>query len=171
MRNLDNKCETWTTNVKQGWKEEETGEGSRCSKQASSSHPSCKGGHFSIYQLFSPRHTSHLYFFYQCRLRLLKEERIKDYLLMEEEFISNQVENCNATMFQCCCLWTPVCCQPMNLYFDQLSIATFCHSRSCQWTENFAQERMKPQEEKNEEERTKVTFYYLVLAFPPIRIS
>merc|ERR1719464_2581852 len=43
----------------------------------------------------------------KCRLRLLKEERIKDYLLMEEEFISNQ-------------------------------------------------ERMKPQEEKNEEERTKV---------------
>ena len=52
----------------------------------------------------------------------------------------------------------------MNLYFDQLSIATFCHSRSCQWTENFVQERMKPQEEKNEEERTKVSGYHLVLA-------
>jgi len=26
----------------------------------------------------------------RCRLRLLKLERIKDYLLMEEEFISNQ---------------------------------------------------------------------------------
>jgi len=43
----------------------------------------------------------------KCRLRLLKQERIKDYLLMEEEFIRNQ-------------------------------------------------ERLKPQEEKNEEERTKV---------------
>jgi 26S proteasome regulatory subunit T2 len=44
----------------------------------------------------------------KCRLRLLKQERIKDYLLMEEEFIRNQ-------------------------------------------------ERLKPQEEKNEEERTKVS--------------
>merc|ERR1719245_2914370 len=43
----------------------------------------------------------------KCRLRLLKQERIKDYLLMEEEFIRNQ-------------------------------------------------ERLKPQEEKNEEERSKV---------------
>eukprot|EP01137_Pigoraptor_chileana_P006167 Opistho-2@3075 len=43
----------------------------------------------------------------RCRLRLLKQERIKDYLLMEEEFIRNQ-------------------------------------------------ERLKPQEEKNEEERVKV---------------
>ncbi|CAK8694995.1 26S proteasome regulatory subunit 4 [Clavelina lepadiformis] len=43
----------------------------------------------------------------RCRLRLLKQERIKDYLLMEEEFIRNQ-------------------------------------------------ERLKPQEEKQEEERTKV---------------
>merc|ERR1711988_294618 len=43
----------------------------------------------------------------KCRLRLLKQERIKDYLLMEEEFIKNQ-------------------------------------------------ERLKPQEEKNEEERSKV---------------
>merc|ERR1712117_620334 len=43
----------------------------------------------------------------KCRLRLLKQERIKDYLLMEEEFIKNQ-------------------------------------------------ERLKPQEEKHEEERTKV---------------
>ncbi len=42
------------------------------------------------------------------RLRLLKQERIKDYLLMEEEFIRNQ-------------------------------------------------ERLKPQEEKNEEERSKVS--------------
>jgi 26S proteasome regulatory subunit T2 len=43
----------------------------------------------------------------RCRLKLLKLERIKDYLLMEEEFIENQ-------------------------------------------------ERLKPQEEKNEEERNKV---------------
>merc|ERR1711983_287765 len=43
----------------------------------------------------------------KCRLKLLKQERIKDYLLMEEEFIRNQ-------------------------------------------------ERLKPQEEKNEEERSKV---------------
>merc|ERR1719428_803397 len=43
----------------------------------------------------------------KCRLRLLKQERIKDYLLMEEEFIRNQ-------------------------------------------------ERLKPQEEKNEEERSQV---------------
>ena len=43
----------------------------------------------------------------KCRLRLLKQERIKDYLLMEEEIIRNQ-------------------------------------------------ERLKPQEEKNEEERSKV---------------
>jgi 26S proteasome regulatory subunit T2 len=46
----------------------------------------------------------------KCRLRLLKQERIKDYLLMEEEFIRNQ-------------------------------------------------ERLKPQEEKNEEERTKVSTF------------
>lgn len=26
----------------------------------------------------------------KCRLRLLKQERVKDYLLMEEEFIKNQ---------------------------------------------------------------------------------
>merc|ERR1739838_1274795 len=45
--------------------------------------------------------------FTKCRPRLLKQERIKDYLLMEEEFICNQ-------------------------------------------------ERLKPQEEKQEEERTKV---------------
>ena len=43
----------------------------------------------------------------KCKLRLLKQERIKDYLLMEEEFIRNQ-------------------------------------------------ERLKPQDEKNEEERSKV---------------
>lgn len=43
----------------------------------------------------------------KCRLRLLKMERIKDYLLMEEEYIKNQ-------------------------------------------------ERMKPQDDKNEEERSKV---------------
>ena len=44
----------------------------------------------------------------KCRLKLLKQERIKDYLLMEEEFIRNQ-------------------------------------------------ERLKPQEERNEEERSKVS--------------
>lgn len=43
----------------------------------------------------------------RCRLRLLKMDRIKDYLIMEEEFIENQ-------------------------------------------------ERLKPREERNEEERTKV---------------
>ena len=47
----------------------------------------------------------------KCKLRLLKQERIKDYLLMEEEFIRNQ-------------------------------------------------ERLKPQEEKNEEERSKVCFQH-----------
>jgi hypothetical protein len=44
----------------------------------------------------------------KCKLRLLKLERVKDYLLMEEEFVSNQ-------------------------------------------------ERLKPQEQKNEEDRSKVT--------------
>jgi len=49
----------------------------------------------------------------KCRLRLLKMERIKDYLLMEEEYIKNQ-------------------------------------------------ERMKPQDEKNEEERSQGSlFFYL----------
>lgn len=43
----------------------------------------------------------------KCKLRLLKLERVKDWLIMEEEFVSNQ-------------------------------------------------ERLKPQEERNEEERTKV---------------
>jgi 26S proteasome regulatory subunit T2 len=43
----------------------------------------------------------------KCKLRLLKLERVKDWLLMEEEFVSNQ-------------------------------------------------ERLKPQEERNEEDRTKV---------------
>ena len=43
----------------------------------------------------------------KCKLRLLKLERVKDWLLMEEEFVQNQ-------------------------------------------------ERLKPQEEKNEEERTRV---------------
>ena len=52
---------------------------------------------------------------FQCRLRLLKQERIKDYLLMEEEFIRNQ-------------------------------------------------ERLKPQEEKNEEERSKVLYICLILS-------
>lgn len=50
----------------------------------------------------------------RCRLKLLKLERIKDYLLMEEEFIRNQ-------------------------------------------------ERLKPQEEKIEEERSKVPTYYTSL--------
>ena len=44
----------------------------------------------------------------KCKLRLLKLERIKDWLLMEEEFVSNQ-------------------------------------------------ERLKPQDERNEEERTKAS--------------
>ena len=48
----------------------------------------------------------------KCRLRLLKMERIKDYLLMEEEYIKNQ-------------------------------------------------ERMKPQDEKNEEERSQGSPFYL----------
>ena len=54
----------------------------------------------------------------KCRLRLLKMERIKDYLLMEEEYIKNQ-------------------------------------------------ERMKPQDEKNEEERSQgsLFFYLFVLKF------
>lgn len=47
----------------------------------------------------------------RCRLKLLKLERIKDYLLMEEEFIRNQ-------------------------------------------------ERLKPQEEKIEEERSKVNLFF-----------
>ena len=46
----------------------------------------------------------------KCKLRLLKLERIKDWLLMEEEFVSNQ-------------------------------------------------ERLKPQEERNEEDRTKASMY------------
>ena len=29
----------------------------------------------------------------KCKLRLLKLERLKDYLLMEEEFVANQVRN------------------------------------------------------------------------------
>ena len=49
-------------------------------------------------------------------LRLLKQERIKDYLLMEEEFIRNQ-------------------------------------------------ERLKPQDEKNEEERSKVINLFVLLIF------
>ena len=52
----------------------------------------------------------------KCRLRLLKMERIKDYLLMEEEYIKNQ-------------------------------------------------ERMKPQDEKNEEERSQgsILFLFIIL--------
>lgn len=46
----------------------------------------------------------------KCKLRLLKLERVKDWLLIEEEFVQNQ-------------------------------------------------ERLKPQEEKNEEERTRVCLY------------
>ena len=30
----------------------------------------------------------------KCKLRLLKLERLKDYLLMEEEFVANQVLHC-----------------------------------------------------------------------------
>ena len=48
----------------------------------------------------------------KCRLRLLKMERIKDYLLMEEEYIKNQ-------------------------------------------------ERMKPQDEKNEEERSQGSLFFI----------
>ena len=48
----------------------------------------------------------------KCKLRLLKLERIKDWLLMEEEFVSNQ-------------------------------------------------ERLKPQEERNEEDRSKASSSYL----------
>ena len=61
----------------------------------------------------------------KCRLRLLKMERIKDYLLMEEEFIRYMLLLLiNAT----------------QKYVSQLR----------------NQERLKPQEEKNEEERSKV---------------
>ena len=52
----------------------------------------------------------------KCRLRLLKMERIKDYLLMEEEYIKNQ-------------------------------------------------ERMKPQDEKNEEERSQGQILFLFIIF------
>ena len=52
----------------------------------------------------------------KCRLRLLKMERIKDYLLMEEEYIKNQ-------------------------------------------------ERMKPQDEKNEEERSQGSLFFLSICF------
>ena len=52
----------------------------------------------------------------KCRLRLLKMERIKDYLLMEEEYIKNQ-------------------------------------------------ERMKPQDEKNEEERSQGSILFLFIIF------
>ncbi len=50
----------------------------------------------------------------KCKLRLLKLERIKDWLLMEEEFLTNQ-------------------------------------------------ERLRPQEERNQEDRTKVPFVLLIL--------
>ena len=52
----------------------------------------------------------------KCRLRLLKMERIKDYLLMEEEYIKNQ-------------------------------------------------ERMKPQDEKNEEERSQGSLFYFAFIY------
>ena len=61
----------------------------------------------------------------KCRLRLLKMERIKDYLLMEEEFIR---------------------------YILLLLI-----NANLKYVSQFRnQERLKPQEEKNEEERSKV---------------
>lgn len=58
----------------------------------------------------------------RCRLRLLKLERIKDYLLMEEEFLKNM-------------------------------------------------ERLKPQDEKHEEERSKVSQFCTVIQTPFSRIS
>ena len=61
----------------------------------------------------------------KCKLRLLKMERIKDYLLMEEEFIR---------------------------YILLLLI-----NANLKYVSQFRnQERLKPQEEKNEEERSKV---------------
>ena len=61
----------------------------------------------------------------KCRLRLLKMERIKDYLLMEEEFI-----------------------RYMLLFLINANRKYVSQFRN--------QERLKPQEEKNEEERSKV---------------
>lgn len=61
----------------------------------------------------------------KCRLRLLKMERIKDYLLMEEEFIRYMLL--------------------LLINATQKYVSQFRN-----------QERLKPQEEKNEEERSKV---------------
>ena len=58
----------------------------------------------------------------KCKLRLLKLERIKDWLLMEEEFVANQ-------------------------------------------------ERLKPQEERNEEDRSKVTSCCIVVCGLVIGLS
>lgn len=41
----------------------------------------------------------------QCRLKLLKQERIKDYLLMEEEFIRNQEQMKPLEEKQEVCAW------------------------------------------------------------------
>ena len=106
---------------KQGGKEEETGKRSRRSKQASCSHPSFKGDVYLMWLFNQSTVRLHKRFgeksaqedgvpwfkkvqisFFQCRLRLLKEERIKDYLLMEEEFISNQVDYYTQICPECC---------------------------------------------------------------------
>ena len=157
---------------KQGGKEEETGKRSRRSKQASCSHPSFKGD-FYLMCLFSQSTVRlHKRFgeksaqedgvpwfkkvqisFFQCRLRLLKEERIKDYLLMEEEFISNQVD----AYTQIC----PECCLDASKWSKPLLVLVgmILKRCSCLLIQNWrnVQERLKPQEEKNEEERTKVS--------------
>ena len=132
---------------KQGGKEEETGKRSRRSKQASCSHPSFKGD-FYLMCLFSQSTVRlHKRFgeksaqedgvpwfkkvqisFFQCRLRLLKEERIKDYLLMEEEFISNQVDYYTQICPECCSdasMWS----KPLKLVWSW-SAAPVCWSKT-----------------------------------------
>jgi hypothetical protein len=44
----------------------------------------------------------------KCKLRLLKLERVKDYLLMEEEFVANQVSHSVALLSSLTCRFFPL---------------------------------------------------------------
>ncbi|ELK36973.1 26S protease regulatory subunit 4 [Myotis davidii] len=79
----------------------------------------------------------------QCRLKLLKLERIKDYLLMEEEFIRNQEQMKPLEEKQECRL--------KLLKLERIKDYLLMEE---EFIRN--QEQMKPLEEKQEEERSKV---------------
>lgn len=74
----------------------------------------------------------------QCRLKLLKQERIKDYLLMEEEFIRNQEQMKPLEEKQEVRHWCACARQAFSAVYCGLNVA-----HSPEFTPNLQEERSK----------------------------